>query len=239
MKALVLPLVAAATLLAQDPDEGTSSSVKPRIPEPIVFDLIRPLGVERGELEANSPVRSRPHRPLQGAPEIEYAFAKGYGLELELPLENRHIDTYKAALQGTLPGPWKKKFIHGWQGAGEVTRNRQHWHTDAFYLAGVRFHSKWSTFSMTGWRAERGPLCRNDTLLRSQCRKTTPGRETNYQSPGAAGSSPRQPPQRPTRPPPLPRILTLMKQSSPCPSPASSSPTTPPAPSSAPPSSPP
>lgn len=192
MKALVFSLVAAATLFAQDPDEGTLSSVKPRIPEPLVFDLIRPLGAERGELEANTLVRYKPNGAIQWAPEVEYAFAKGYGLEFELPLENGHIDTFKAALQGTLPGPWKKKFIHGWQGVGEVARGHNYWQSDALYLAGLRFHPKWSTFSMTGWRAERGDVhgnafLGNYSLFRHQSKKTTLGLETNYKSPGATG----------------------------------------------------
>lgn len=126
MKALVLYLVAAATLFAQDPNEGTLSSVKPRIPEPLVFDLIRPLGAERGELEVNTLVRYKANSAIQWVPEVGYAFAKGYGLEFELPLEDTSIDTHKAALQSTLPGPWKKKFIHGWQGIGEVARDRSH-----------------------------------------------------------------------------------------------------------------
>lgn len=194
MKSLAVCLLAATALSAQDPDEGTLSSVRPRIPEPLVFDLIRPLGAERGELEVNSLVRYKPNGALQWAPEIEYAFAKGYGVEFELPLENQRIATYKAALQGTLPGPWKKKFIHGWQGIGEVARGQPYWQTDALYLAGVRFHPKWSAFSMTGWRAERGSvhgnaLLGNYSLFRHQSKKTTLGLETNYKSPGATGRS--------------------------------------------------
>jgi hypothetical protein len=194
MKALGLSLVALATLFAQDPDEGTLSSVKPRIPEPLVFDLIRPLGAERGELEVNTLVRYKPNGAVHWAPEIEYAFAKGYGLEFELPMENQNIETYKVALQGTLPGPWKRKFIHGWQGIGEVARRQPYWQTDALYLAGLRFRPKWSVFSMTGWRAERGnvhgnALLGNYSLFRHQSKNTTFGLETNYKSPGATGRS--------------------------------------------------
>ena len=46
-----------------DPDEGTLSSIKPQIPEPVVFDLVRPLGAERGEFEVNSLFRV----PVEGA----------------------------------------------------------------------------------------------------------------------------------------------------------------------------
>lgn len=108
-----------------DPDEGSLSSIRPRIPEPLVFDLIRPLGAEKGELEVNSLFRIAPSdqpRRLQWAPEVEYAFAEGYGIEFELPLENAGVASYKGAIQGTLPGPWKRRFIHGWQAIGETAR---------------------------------------------------------------------------------------------------------------------
>jgi hypothetical protein len=150
------------TALAQkpfDPDEGTLSSIKPRIPEPMVFDLIRPLGAERGEIEVNSLFRFSPGdkpRRLLWAPEIEYAFLEGYGIEFELPMENGHVDSWKGAIQGTLPGPWKKKFIHGWQALGEVSHEGGHSRINLLYLAGARWHRNWSVFSMTGVEREKG-----------------------------------------------------------------------------------
>lgn len=142
-----------------DPDEGTLSSIKPRIPEPMVFDLIRPLGAKRGEIEVNSLFRIRPgDKParLLWAPEIEYTFLDGYGIEFEVPMENGRIDTWKGAIQGTLPGPWKKKFIQGWQGLGEVSREGGHSRIDLMYLAGARWHRDWSAFTMTGIERESG-----------------------------------------------------------------------------------
>ncbi len=142
-----------------DPDEGTLSSIKPRIPEPMVFDLIRPLGAKRGEIEVNSLFRFSPTvqpRRLLWAPEIEYAFLDGYGIEFELPMENGAIDSWKGAIQGTLPGPWKKKFIQGWQALGELNREAGNSKIDLMYLAGARWHHNWSAFSMTGIERETG-----------------------------------------------------------------------------------
>ena len=70
-----------------DPDEGGLSSVKPRIPEPMVFDLVRPLGAARGELEVNSLFRLPVAREgrLLWAPEVEYTFADGYGIAIFSP----------------------------------------------------------------------------------------------------------------------------------------------------------
>ena len=164
MKFVILTgLLPGATAMAQirpfDPDEGTLSSIKPRIPEPMVFDLVRPLGAERGEVEINSLFRFMPaHSPrrLLWAPEIEYAFLEGYGIEFEVPLENTRIDSWKGAIQGTIPGPWKKKFIQGWQALGEVSREGDHSRIDLMYLAGARWHRNWSAFSMTGIEREGG-----------------------------------------------------------------------------------
>lgn len=154
-----IPGLALAQSQRIDPDEGTLSSIRPRIPEPMVFDLIRPLGAERGEFEINSLFRFMPAnspRRLQWAPEIEYAFLDGYGIEFEVPIENARIDSWKGAIQGTLAGPWKTKFIQGWQALGEKNRGGGNSRVDLLYLAGSRWHSNWSAFTMTGIERETG-----------------------------------------------------------------------------------
>jgi hypothetical protein len=83
------------------------------------------------------------------------AFLDGYGIEFELPLENGHIDSWKGAIQGTLPGPWKKTFIHGWQALGEVSHQSKQSRVNLLYLAGLRWRQNWSAFSMTGVERER------------------------------------------------------------------------------------
>lgn len=160
---ILIGLLPATSAMAQsqtiDPDEGTLSSIRPRIPEPMVFDLIRPLGAERGEIEINSLFRFMPTdrpRRLLWAPEIEYAFLDGYGIEFEVPIENARIDTWKGAIQGTLSGPAKEKFIQGWQAIGEVSRQVGRSRIDLLYLAGSRWHPNWSAFSMTGIERESG-----------------------------------------------------------------------------------
>jgi len=142
-----------------DPDEGTLSSVKPRIPEPMVVDLVRPLGAARGEVEVNSLFRFLPAtrpRTLQWAPEVEYAFREGYGVEFEIPAQNGAVEAWKGALQGTLRGPWRRSFIHGWQLLAEKNRGHGSSKVDALYLAGVRWHPRWSAFTMSGLEREGG-----------------------------------------------------------------------------------
>jgi hypothetical protein len=178
-----------------DPDEGTLASIKPRIPEPMVFDLIRPLGAQRGEIEVNSLFRFNPGdkpRRLLWAPEIEYAFLEGYGVEFELPMENGAVDSWKGAIQGTLPDPWKKTFIHGWQVLGEKSREGGPSKIDLMYLAGARWHRNWSAFSMTGVERESGPSAAHAFLgnysLFFHLRDTvTYGLESNIKGRGNSG----------------------------------------------------
>jgi hypothetical protein len=177
-----------------DPDDGTLSSALPRIPEPLVFDLIRPLGAKKGEFEVNSLFRFQPNSPqraLLWAPEVEYAFLDGYGVEFELPMENQQIDTYKFALQGTLPGPMPRQFIHGWQAIGEIGHRSPFRQADFLYLAGARFHRKWSGFTMTGLRAESGhrranAFLGNYSIFHHRSKHLTLGLESNIKGRAAS-----------------------------------------------------
>src|SRR5688500_18024187 len=64
-------------------------------PEPMVFDLVDPLGAPKGELEINTLMDFVPRTgKLEWQPEIEYAFADGYAAEFELPLENSTVQQY-------------------------------------------------------------------------------------------------------------------------------------------------
>jgi hypothetical protein len=80
------------------------ATVAPDIAEPMVFDLVRPLGARRGELEINALAQrnlSGPEKAVEWAPEIELAVADGFAIELELPLSGMHVTDYKVGLQGT------------------------------------------------------------------------------------------------------------------------------------------
>jgi hypothetical protein len=148
----------------------------PRIPEPMVFDLVRPLGVKRGEWEANTlalfPLRprsrraddtpdplglvrrSRDRRGVEWAPEIEYAFADGSALELELPMEDAALEAFKAAGQTTFGTAFSHRFIHGAQAILQYDRDPALWTATLLYLAGWRVDETWSIFGMAGARGE-------------------------------------------------------------------------------------
>lgn len=129
----------------------------PHIPEPMVFDLVRGLGATKGELEANVLFVSRLRRgvPLAWAPEVEFAFAEGHALELELPMVGEELHALKLAVQGTLP-EGRRRFIHGWQVIGEYLLDDAEVEATLLYLAGARPWGKLSLFTMLGTRATVG-----------------------------------------------------------------------------------
>ncbi len=128
----------------------------PTLPEPMVFDLVRPLGAEKGEIEFNTlaifPLRRKGQYNVHWAPEIEWAFADGYGIELELPMVNGQIEAYKLALQGTFKNPGASSFIHGWQWLSEYIVEEQIKEFNLLYIAGKEFSNGYSFLGMMGAR---------------------------------------------------------------------------------------
>jgi hypothetical protein len=143
------------TILA-DFIEGSAAlgSSDPHIPEPLLFDLVRPLGARKGELEINTLAQQNNNGgPLEWAPEIEYAFADGLAFELELPTENSRLTDYKIAFQGTLSHHFNNpNLIQGWQIIVKKNRDSKKYASDALYINGYRFNEKWSTLNMIGIR---------------------------------------------------------------------------------------
>ena len=124
------PLVASALCFADrgqprhDPDEGMEGSIRLGIPEPMIFDLVRPLGTAKGEFEVNSLFIAPLKRGGRAywAPEIEYSFGRGLAVEFELPISGLEVESYKMAAQQKLPIRRTRMFTHGLQGIGEIGR---------------------------------------------------------------------------------------------------------------------
>lgn len=180
-----------------DPDQGGLSSIKPEIPEPMVFDLVRPLGAEKGEIEINSLFIARPgrHGRLYWAPEIEWCFAEGYAVEFELPMENMHIESYKLALQGKLPRPKRsrRRFVHGWQTIVETDDRGKHPEWYLLHLTGLKLSRSWSTFWMHGFYRENQPAGSamafqgNHSVFHRTWKNVNLGIESNYKGIGLRG----------------------------------------------------
>jgi len=190
-------------------ERTSGEDLGPRIAEPMVFDLIRPLGAKRGEGEVNVlglvPLRqtsrrvndvadslglvrrSRDREGLEWAPEIEYAVCDGVALEFEVPMENAHLEAYKGAAQFTFGTALNHHYIHGAQAIVQYDRGPSLWTTTLLYLAGFRFDKTWSVFGMFGSRVEVvGPvsgkaveLLSNITLFADVTDRIVAGIETN------------------------------------------------------------
>lgn len=165
--------------------DAALGSAAPHIPEPLLFDLVRPLGAMRGEFETNVLVEHLEGGTIEWAPEIEYAFANGYAIELELPFVDNELVEYKVALQGTLGMRAGGNMIHGWQVIGRRDRDTGEHSADALYLNGFVLGDRLSLFGMAGLRrTELGSggdnvVLLNTTLFYDRSQRLTYGLEIN------------------------------------------------------------
>jgi hypothetical protein len=146
----MLPLTSHADFMEGSAAHSSSSL---RIPEPLLFDLVRPLGAKKGELEINTLAQqARGSGMLEWAPEIEYAIADNLAIELEFPLENSTLTDYKVALQGTFSQSSFKNMVHGWQVITLKSATESQYSADVLYINGYRLSDKFSTLNMVGIR---------------------------------------------------------------------------------------
>lgn len=183
MQESIVPVPRIESMTGASSNGGTIERVSgetrgPRIPEPMVFDLVRPLGGRRGEGEINAlgriPLRRKARtvddapdplgfvrrspdtQGLEWAPEIEYDVWDGIGIEFELPMENVRVEAYKGAGQVFFGTGLKDRFIHGSQIIVQYDQQPKIWTATFLYLAGFRFNETWSVFGMFGPRTELG-----------------------------------------------------------------------------------
>lgn len=124
-----------------------------RIPEPMVYDLVRPLGVKQGELEINALGDYNPFTgDINWAPELEYGLADDLAIEVELPFQNASHERYKLAVQQTLGMDASQGMAHGWQAFVDVNKHTRALSADATYIYGLKLAEQWSSLSMLGLR---------------------------------------------------------------------------------------
>ena len=170
---------------------GPDHAAYPAIPEPMVFDMMRPLGAARGEMEINAlgvaPL-SGESREIAWAPEIEYAFADGYAIEFELPFANSQLLEYKLGLQAAFGTFNSGRSAHGVQYLGIYERDGGDYLSGLIYMLGHRYGGGWSSMSMLGLGDISGISARgrNDLILNHSVfwstDKTTLGLELNYRN---------------------------------------------------------
>ncbi|HWL09908.1 MAG TPA: hypothetical protein VNQ76_15990 [Planctomicrobium sp.] len=190
-------------------EDRRSHKITPLIPEPMVFDLVRPLGEHRGAAEMNIlgliPMGGRRHSleyvdPLgivhvsnnpghiEWAPEYEVAIRDGLAIEFEFPFEGDTLEALKTAGQWTIGTAFDDHYIHGIQVIVEPTVDFRNWNLVALYLGGYRFDERWSTLFMIGGRTAMGPEADHDrteflfnlTLFADIAEHITLGLESNF-----------------------------------------------------------
>jgi hypothetical protein len=130
----------------------------PRVPEPMLTDLVRNLGAAQGELEANvlfvAPTRGS--SAAQWAPEIEVAFWDGWALELELPMQGMRVESFKLGLQATLGVTDDRRFAHGLQWLGDARSDGSRVDNALYWIGALRFSQRFSAMILAGARVDVG-----------------------------------------------------------------------------------
>jgi hypothetical protein len=150
---MIARLLVPAAVIAASAADAAGGTEYPDIPEPMVFDMVRPLGARRGELETNvlalSPLSGQ-ERTIEWAPEIEYAVADGFAIEFELPFEGSRLAEFKVGAQATLGTLDEGRIAHGVQYLGIYERESDTTSHALLYMIGRRHSARWSTMSMIG-----------------------------------------------------------------------------------------
>ena len=169
-----------------DPREpGLFPGSAPHIPEPLAFDLVRGLGARKGEIETNVLIEVPVGGPVHWAPELEWAFADGAAIELELPIRGAELEAIKFASQPTLTrGRGPSGFIHGVQQIVELPLHGDPAQLSALYLGGYRFTPMLSVAWMLGPRVDVRPVdpvtaLHNLSVFVDADERVTVGIETN------------------------------------------------------------
>jgi hypothetical protein len=147
-----LPTQASEETLFHETDAAHSDRLL-KIPEPMVYDLVRPLGVKKGDMEINALVDiNQQTNDASWAPEIEYGLADDLAIELELPFENASHERYKVAIQKTLGIDHYSGTANGWQAFIDLDKHTKTLSGDATYIHAIKWADGWSSLSMLGLR---------------------------------------------------------------------------------------
>jgi hypothetical protein len=189
MRIAAAPRLFAPVLLASIAGGAAAQTSYPVIPEPMIFDMMRPLGAQKGETEVNAlATTSSPFRPREAewAPEIEYAFADGKAIEFELPFNGSRLEALKLGLQAAFGASADGRGAHGVQYLGIYDRDTGHYSNSLLYMAGHRFSARWSMMNMVGLddialrrRAGRNALLLNHATFYDMRPGTVTGVEVN------------------------------------------------------------
>jgi hypothetical protein len=182
-------LVAVAEVEPRGAEDAAASDNALLIPEPLRFDLVRPMLPDAWELEANVlvevPLRTDGEGRVEWAPEVEVALPGGIALELELPIEDTTVQAVKGAAQITV-GRIGASTVHGAQLIVEGGTSGLEWEVSPLFLLGHRLDATWSVLGMAGFRLTTRPedhaigeVLFNPTVFADLSRHASTGVETN------------------------------------------------------------
>jgi len=178
-------LLAGSILLLCQSSEGWAEegALRPHAPEPMVFDLVRPLGVRAGEFEVNTlgiipfrrsssstgglfpseegteqdpPANKGLGPTIEWAPEIEFAPIDNLALEFELPFADSTLAEYKAGVQWSFTPTSDGLFIDGIQGLINIDADGSSITPALLYLSAWRFRGIYTFQTMLGARSTVG-----------------------------------------------------------------------------------
>lgn len=190
--------------------KGRGHGPGPLIPEPMVFDLVRPLNALAGEFECNvlalfpmkrgaagasglpDPIGAIPlpgkAQGIEWAPEFEWCPRDGVTWEAEFPFIDDRFEAAKIAHQRMLGTGFDDRFLHGWQAIGLNDFDSGTTTLSALWVAGWRFNHTWSTLGLFGARQEIGrpgfratEYLQNLSLFADVRDDLVVGLESNYQ----------------------------------------------------------
>lgn len=139
---------------AEEKELGLDPSVA-NIPEPLYYDMIGGLDARPGEIELNVLAEYRGGN-FRGGYEIEYTFARGVGLEVDLNASTAGIEGWQGNLEFTLPTSRSSPFQHGVLIGNEYLLGNPQTptgRTSGVYVAAVRLSQRWTALTMLGGRA--------------------------------------------------------------------------------------
>lgn len=162
---------------------------KTEVPEPLFVDLVRGLGSVKGEWEINSLFyhSQGDFNNLHWAPEIEWAFANGSAVELELPMVGSNLRNYKGAFQKRFGPNGRSPTMHGMQIILESDTAFIQNDATLFYILAHRYDYRFSSMSLVGIQGDlevkrRPEIFINHTFFFNHTEEVDFGLEMNYRS---------------------------------------------------------
>lgn len=124
------------------------------LPEPLFFDLFRRPDSHAGEVEVNTLVGVSLKREarVEWAPEIEYTFAAGHAIEMQVNVDHDQLRRVQVGLQGTLGWSRNLRFIHAWQLVSAYEAEERAVSGTGLYLFAVRLTPRLSSWVFVGGR---------------------------------------------------------------------------------------